>query len=104
MPAFINGPMLLVALGIVAGALIVMAIILAAIWRRQTDADKLLDTLRDQVTGLKSDQRFYLTSKNLGPLHEKINDVGKDVAGISTAVNGLQEQLRVINRHLMERK
>jgi len=99
----INGPLLLMLLGIVACALIVMATFLAAMWRKQTERDKSWSELQQTVAGLKSDQRFYLTAKNLGPLHEKINDIGKDAAETRAEMRAMNEQLRVINRHLMER-
>jgi len=98
-----NGPLLLAMLGVVAIALIVMAVFLVAIWRKQSDRDKAWSELRETVAGLKSDQRFYLTAKNLGPLHEKINDIGKDAAETRAEMRAMNEQLRVINRHLMER-
>lgn len=101
--AVINGTLLMATLGIVAIALIVMAAFLVAIWRKQSERDKSWHQLQTTVTGLVSDQRFYLTAKNLGPLHEKINEVGKDVAETRASVRAVNEQLRVINRHLMER-
>jgi len=102
--ALVTGPVLLTLFAIAAVAMLVMALFLAAIWRKQVERDKAWHELQQTVTGLVSDQRYYLTARNLGPLHEKINAVGTDVAEtrteMRTEMRATREQLRLINDYL----
>jgi hypothetical protein len=102
--ALVTGPVLLGMFGVAAIALIVMAIFLQAIWRKQVERDKSWNELQQTVAALKSDQRFYLTTGSLGPLHEKINGVSRDVSEQRGDLRAMREQLRLIDGYLRNRQ
>lgn len=70
--------------------------------REQRDRDKREQVLQGSIARIEADQRHYLTARNLGPLHEKVNEVAQDVAGIEAQLRAQNEQLRLITQYVMK--
>jgi hypothetical protein len=84
---------------VAAGCAIVAAVSSLALWRL---ARRDLTTMRNELVRIESDTRHFLTARNLGPIHEKINSVAEDVAAMRAENRALNEQVRVINQYLMK--
>lgn len=79
-------------------ALVVFALIMRGTLRER---DKRNATMQRTILQIESDQRHFLTAGNLGPMHEKINEVATNVAGLDAQLRAQNEQLRVITRHIL---
>lgn len=69
-----------------------------AVLRRR---DRRFQETQQLILRLEADHRYFLTARSLGPLHEKINEVAKNVAAINAQQEAQTEQLRVITRYIL---
>jgi hypothetical protein len=53
---------------------------------------------------IEENQAHCLVGKDLGPLHEKINRIGEQLAGNTATTQGVREQLRVLHDLLLRRE
>lgn len=61
-----------------------------------------IDALRESVARIETEQQHHLTARSLGPIHEKINGVDRNVAAVHAEVRAQGEQLRMISNYLMK--
>jgi hypothetical protein len=75
-----------------------------AIRRELTTQSRRMAELEDGMARIEQQQSHNLTSRDLGPIHEKINRVAENLAANTASTNAMREQLRVMQDHLMRSK
>jgi hypothetical protein len=61
-----------------------------------------LTEVRESVARIEQEQTHHLTARNLGPIHDKVNQVAQDVASNRAETRAVSEQLRTIQNYLMK--
>ncbi|URX63267.1 hypothetical protein KR767_04140 [Luteibacter anthropi] len=68
------------------------------------DTNERLANVEEGVARIEESRKHFLIGRDLGPIHEKINDVAKHVAANQATSNALREQLGVIHELLLRRE